>query len=268
MRQYCVKAFTTDPFAGNPAGIVLLNSPLSKSKMQGIAFINGFPETVFLLQRPGQAQHHDIWWFTPQREVLNAGHATLAAQFVLSKLVHPPLPAITLHWHDHGTGQAQSSRFESRRSDTLVYGCAPVLALSKRAAEMLNVSEAYEAGLDVVLVLQDEAAVRAYQPPLSLLVTLPFRGLCITAPSDTHDYCSRFFAPAYGVAEDHVTASAHCYLATYWAHRLDKSSLEAIQCSTSPGTLKIGLTGQGIEIHGACRLFSTSEIHHDPTSPD
>lgn len=259
--QYCVKTFTQDPLQGNPAAVVKLDAPLDKDTMQRVAFINGFPETVYLLERPDQQGHYDIWWFTPTREVVQAGHATLAAQYVLSQFaLHGP-DCLNLHWYDLDNDLPHSSQFNLARADTLFYGPSAGLRDSPAGAEMLHVPQAHEAGRDLVLLLDCEAAVKAFIPPLERLSTLPYRGLCITAQGDRHDYCARFFAPAYGVAEDNVTASAHHYLAAHWGSVLDKPNLHAVQCSASAGTLAVALTAQGIEIQGRCCLYATSHIH-------
>ena len=72
-------------------------------------------------------------------------------------------------------------------------------------------------------VLRNEAEVRAAQPDLTKLLDIPGDGLIITAPGDTCDFVSRYFAPHAGIPEDPVTGSAHVTLAPYWAERLAKS---------------------------------------------
>lgn len=258
--QYCVKAFTSDPLQGNPAAIVLLDSLLSKKTMQRIAFINGFPETVFLFERAKQTGHYEIWWFTPRREVVNAGHATLAAQYVLTTFFHCDTPSITLRWGGEKASAASSLTVKRNEANTLVFGPAPLLKYSARVAEMFGAKSAYTVGRDIVLELEAEEDVCSFDAPLAKLSSLPFRGLCITAPSNEHDYCSRFFAPTHGVPEDYVTASAHHYLAGHWSERLRKSTLKAIQCSPSPGTIDILTKPYGIELKGPCCLFSISHL--------
>ena len=58
-------------------------------------------------------------------------------------------------------------------------------------------------------------------------------GAMATAPGDEAGvHCaSRVFAPAVGIDEDPVTGGAHCALGPFWAERLGRSTLRAIQVS-------------------------------------
>lgn len=261
LRQYCIKAFTANPLEGNPAAIVLLREALPEPTMQRIAFINGFPETVFLRSHTGAPGRCDIRWFTPTREVLNAGHATLAAQYVLAAAAEHDWSSITLHWTDRATGREYASNVSREKADVLAYGLAPALRASDEAAADLGVAAASRCGDDLVLVMDSEDEVKQFDAPLTRLITLPYRGLCITAPAAQHDYCARFFAPAYGVPEDFVTASAHHYLAGFWAERLNKNALSAIQHSASPGVVTANLSAEGVELCGSCCIYSIDQLY-------
>jgi len=71
-------AFTTDPAAGNPAGVVLDAGDLTDDRMQRIAAEVGYSETAFLrpLPEPGE---YEVRYFSPQAEVPFCGHATIAS---------------------------------------------------------------------------------------------------------------------------------------------------------------------------------------------
>jgi PhzF family phenazine biosynthesis protein len=84
---YHVDAFASRPFAGNPAGVCVLDAWLPDAVLQQIAFENNLSETAFVVAR---AEYYDLRWFTPAVEVDLCGHATLAAAFVLfTYLGHP-----------------------------------------------------------------------------------------------------------------------------------------------------------------------------------
>ena len=76
-----VDAFTSQPFQGNPAAVVLGGDALTDAAMQRIAAEFNLSETVFVLPRSdGDAGRGvRLRWFTPQCEVSFCGHATLAA---------------------------------------------------------------------------------------------------------------------------------------------------------------------------------------------
>ena len=72
-----VLAFTNRPFAGNPAGVCLLDGAwLRDDLMQKIAAENQLPETAFLVERE---DYFDVRWFAPAVEIDLCGHATLAS---------------------------------------------------------------------------------------------------------------------------------------------------------------------------------------------
>ena len=86
MNMYLVDAFTHQPFAGNPAGVVLLdnNQPFpSNAFMLQVAAEMKQSETVFV--KPlGNDQFH-LRYFTPSAEVDLCGHATIGAFSLLQK---------------------------------------------------------------------------------------------------------------------------------------------------------------------------------------
>ena len=104
--------------------------------------------------------------------------------------------------------------------------------------------------------------MRELQPDFRLLGRLPFRGIIVTAPSANGqaDFVSRFFAPAVGVDEDPVTGSAHCILTPYWAKRLGKERLQAVQVSQRGGRLACELRGDRVLIEGKAVTYLRGEI--------
>src|SRR5688572_995023 len=78
---FWVDAFTSQVFAGNPAGVVPLESWPDDRLLQRIAFENGLSETAFFV-RTSPGRFH-LRWFTPAVEVDLCGHATLATAFVI-----------------------------------------------------------------------------------------------------------------------------------------------------------------------------------------
>jgi len=88
MKNYRVKhvdAFTTHPFAGNPAGVVIDARGLSDSDMQLLAREKNLPETAFVLPSTIKGADIQIRWFTPTTEVDLCGHATIASFHALAE---------------------------------------------------------------------------------------------------------------------------------------------------------------------------------------
>src|SRR5438045_9022055 len=90
---YEVHAFTDRLFAGNPAGVCLLNEPLSDELAQKIARENNLPATAFALDR---GTWFDLRWFSPTVQLEVCGHATLATGHVLFEHVRNQEQSLTL----------------------------------------------------------------------------------------------------------------------------------------------------------------------------
>ena len=78
--MYQVDAFASKLFSGNPAAVVILESPLSEDLMQSIALENNLSETAFININESPIP---IRWFTPTLEVNLCGHATMASAKIL-----------------------------------------------------------------------------------------------------------------------------------------------------------------------------------------
>ncbi|UCC54599.1 MAG: PhzF family phenazine biosynthesis protein, partial [Anaerolineaceae bacterium] len=63
---YQVDAFTSEPFAGNPAAVCLLPEPRPARWMQQVATEMNLSETAFLWPQEGG---YSLRWFTPATEV-------------------------------------------------------------------------------------------------------------------------------------------------------------------------------------------------------
>ena len=86
---YQIDAFTSRVFAGNPAGVCLLNEWPEDQTMQSIAAENNLSETAFLVNT---GDFYEMRWFTPKMEVDLCGHATLASAFAIFEYVDPHVP--------------------------------------------------------------------------------------------------------------------------------------------------------------------------------
>ena len=75
-------------------------------------------------------------------------------------------------------------------------------------------------------------------------------GVIVTAPGSGVDFVSRFFAPAVGIPEDPVTGSAHCSLTPFWAERLNKNELHALQLSERGGEIFVENKATRVAIAG------------------
>ncbi|MGE7907261.1 PhzF family phenazine biosynthesis protein [Peribacillus sp. NPDC094092] len=114
---------------------------------------------------------------------------------------------------------------------------------------------------DYLVEVQSEEIVRNIKPDIDSIAQLPIRGVIVTSRSDSgeYDFVSRFFSPAQGLDEDHVTGSAHCCLGPYWKRKLDKSIFIAYQASERGGRLKVEVMEDTVKLSGhAVTIFEGS----------
>lgn len=253
---YQVDAFTSSLFSGNPAGVCLLADWLPDTVLQSIAAEHNLAETAFVVPR---GSYFDLRWFTPVLEMDLCGHATLAAAHVL--FCH-------LGRHDSEVRfQTCSGMLTVVRQDkilTLDFPARPA-AVCPPPADLikgLGCTPIFTAkSRDYLAVLETEQAIRELQPDLAALQQLDCLGIIITAPGQHCDFVSRFFAPRAGVSEDPVTGSAHCTLIPYWAGRLGRSQLRALQVSRRGGELFCEYRGERVGIGGHAITYSSGFLH-------
>ncbi len=242
LKLFQVDAFAQAPLGGNPAAVVPLQAWLPAGLMQAIAAENNLAETAFFVPDPSADADFSLRWFTPAVEVELCGHATLAAAFALFH--HLGWPGDRVRFQSRSGPLAVQRDGELLELDIPARPGAPAAGEGPAEAVAAAIGTAPEAVLvadeDWMAVLAKEVAVRRLRPDLDAVAGLPARGLIVTAPADgiEVDFVSRFFAPAVGVPEDPATGSAHTTLAPYWAERLERSELRAIQLSARLGELR------------------------------
>lgn len=255
---YQVDAFTNELFGGNPAAVCPLDEWLSEELMQQIAMENNLAETAFYV-KDGEQYH--IRWFTPTVEVDLCGHATLATAFVLFN--YEGHQGDTIHFYSPRSGAlAVEKRGELYTLNFPVDEYQPVeLSAALTAGFNLEPQAALKGKTDYVLVYKNEEEIKSLMPSMDKIAELDARGMIVTAAGNDVDFVSRFFAPQSGVNEDPVTGSAHTTLTPYWAKRLGKSTLTAMQLSSRMGHLQCKDLGERVEISGNCRLYLMGEIN-------
>lgn len=251
-----VDAFIGAGLRGNPAGVCLLEHPLATEQMQAIANELYLPETAFVWDEGGM---YGIRWFTPTREVDLCGHATLATAHVLLSVVNPTLHDIRFR---SASGELHVSRdAEDRERLILDFPSRPPQKVTKPAglAALLGAQplEVWQARA-MLVVLENEAQVRALQPDIPALIDHLGCGVIVTASGDAVDFVSRYFS--LDRSEDPVTGSAHCTLMPYWMARLGRHKLHAKQISARGGELFCELKGERTMLGGYARIFLRGEI--------
>lgn len=261
-----VDAFTTRPFGGNGAAVVLLGDPVTGQSLQALAVECAQSETAFLLHLQGQWL---LRWFTPTLEVDLCGHGTMAAARALS------------HWGVLVPGQPMDLHSRS--------GALPVEQVDTGFRVELPTGQLHQApldpGLDQLLgtpvqqrwtsSLRYEVALVGTTFPLAALALdqnklrrRPCLGLVVmqagtpgAAGVDCPDYALRFFAPQAGIPEDPVTGSAHALVAPYWLARTGRDLLKAEQVSRRGGRVRLLRRGEDqVVLEGETALVWSGEL--------
>jgi predicted PhzF superfamily epimerase YddE/YHI9 len=250
-----VDAFSGEVFKGNPAAVCPLDDWLDDTHLQAIAAENNLAETAYFVAKDGA---YELRWFTPTQEMDLCGHATLASAFVIFQFLDP---------------RAAEIKFLSKSGPLVVRRDGDLLALDfpSRPPQRCEPPPGLESALgkrpletwrarDTMAVFGSEEEVRSLKPRMERLLEMDAHAFIATAPGRQADFVSRFFAPAVGVPEDPVTGSAHCTLIPYWADRLGKKHLRALQVSFRGGELICEHRGDRVTIAGRAALYLEGTI--------
>jgi PhzF family phenazine biosynthesis protein len=249
LRIVQVDAFAERPFTGNPAAVIPLGQWLADETMQAIALENNLSETAFTVPAAGDADY-ELRWFTPTTEVALCGHATLASGHVL-------IEGEAVRFRTRKAGVL----IVARQGDALTLDLPVTLVKPGTHGTLLDVLGTPQAELflswqgaeaTAIVLLADEAAVRACAPDMKALAGIDLM-VIVTARGDAdYDVVSRVFVPAWGVDEDPVTGSAHAALAPFWAPRLGRDRFTAWQASRRGGRVECRLAGDRVILGGRC----------------
>ncbi|MFF0747412.1 PhzF family phenazine biosynthesis protein [Streptomyces sp. NPDC004111] len=275
MRIRTVDAFTSTPFQGNPAAVLLLENSHAFPEdawLQRVATELNLSETAFAHPLPPGRNTEADWalrWFTPTTEVDMCGHATLATAHVLKTTSTAPTP-ITRFTTRSGT---LTTTAHPDGSLTLDFPTAPLTPVEAPAGlaealgtEPLSVHFTGDLVGDLLVECRSEQDVHALSPDLRALAGLSRRGIIATAraqdPGKGYDFATRCFFPAVGIDEDPVTGSAHTALAPFWSARLGRSELTGLQGGARTGLVRTALHGDRTHLTGHAVTVLEGELLH------
>src|SRR5437899_4559538 len=168
-----VDAFTSTPFAGNPAAVCVLPGARDARWMQDVARELNLSETAFL---HAERDLYHLRWFTPAIEVDLCGHATVASAHVL--------------WEDGHLPAGRQARFHTRsglltadRRDGWIELDFPAVREQRAEAPpglaaALGITATYvgKTKFDYLVETESEESVRSARPDHTGLKKLPVRG--------------------------------------------------------------------------------------------
>jgi PhzF family phenazine biosynthesis protein len=252
-----IDAFTNSVFGGNPACVVPLTSWLPDEILLKITQENAVAETAFFVPK-GDKFH--LRWFTPEIEMDLCGHATLATAHCLKTILDYPANNIVFE-------TVSGDLTVCVKDDFYFLDFPSRMPIASKLPEIieksLNISpkEVYKSR-DYVLVYDTEEEIKNIKINRQLFdqINLDTGGVIVTSKGTTCDFVSRFFTPQASILEDPVTGSAHCSLIPFWAKKLHKKELTALQLSKRRGTLNCVDKNDRVIISGQARTYCIGSI--------
>ena len=232
MKFYIVDAFTSEPFGGNTAGVVLLNGDFpSDELMQQVAAELRYSETAFV-----QQQGYDeftVRYFTPAGEVDLCGHATIATFSLLNQLgmVNDQVPVVNhtlagdlkVKFGCHVMMQMAAPRVLEVPMD--IDRLHRIMAGEKPQHWPEMPVEVVSTGLpDIIMPMASVEALNAMRPDMAALaaysIELDVVGVHAFALSDDgYTAHVRNFGPRYDIPEESATGTANAALTHYLQRR-------------------------------------------------
>ena len=281
MKFYIVDAFTSVPFGGNTAGVVLLEDDKgfpSDTLMQKIAAQLRYSETAFIKQN-GE-KDFTIRYFTQEGEVDLCGHATIASFKVLMECGKTTEGDVCLNrtlagdlnvyvgeqiMMDMATPQVVGKEVEMKELYRIMAG-REMETVQELPVEIIST------GLpDIILPLASVEELQSLKPDMQALAKLS-KELEVTGvhafaiADDNYTAHVRNFAPLYGIDEESATGTANGALSYYlFRHGIAK---EGDRCTYLQGEAmgrasEISAqieTGGKIKVGGNAAIMASGEL--------
>ena len=225
MKYFIVDAFTDQPFGGNPAGVVLLDSdsfPKDELMLQIAAELR-YSETAFI--RRHSNQEFTIRYFTPKAEVELCGHATIASFFLLHRkgwasgqcLCHTLAGDLHIEAGEKVMMQMAKPRIVATIDKIEeIYQALGV----KNYRPTMPVQIVYAGLPDLMIPLSDVATLQALQPDMQAVSEITKQHEAVSFhvfafDNDGYTAHVRDFAPLYDILEESATGTANASLTYY-----------------------------------------------------
>ena len=229
MKYFIVDAFTTQPFGGNPAGVVLLDDVFPSEKfMQQVAAEFRYSETAFVLRN--SETEFTVRYFTPAAEVDLCGHATIATFGTLYKLGIIADGTMCINHTLAGDLQVRvGEKVMMQMAEPQVIDTAVDVELLHRIMGVKSLHsilpvQVVNTGLpDIIMPVEGIDELNALSPDMDALAQLSDQlnvtGVHAFAMSeDGYTAHVRNFGPLYGVPEESATGTANAALTHYLHH--------------------------------------------------
>jgi PhzF family phenazine biosynthesis protein len=276
MKYFIVDAFTSQPFGGNPAGVVLLDGdsfPKEELMLQIAAELR-YSETAFV-KRDSDSQY-TVRYFTPKTEVELCGHATIATFSLLYKLqlvkgeciCHTKAGDLNIRVGEKVLMQMATPRIVDTITDSEeIYRAIGVTDYHPT----LPVQIAYSGLPDIMIPLRDVSMLQSLKPDMEAITAITRKYDAVSFhvfafAGDGHTAHVRDFAPLYDIPEESATGTANAALTHYLQQngRIpstgDFSFLQG-EAMGRPSVVATRITGDGvIYVGGTATIVAKGEL--------
>lgn len=291
---WILDSFSEEVGQGNPAAVVLIAGQPSMDDfawMRIIAMEFNLSETAFVWEIADNC--YGIRFFTRNgSEVDLCGHATLASAAVIFSLksIEDCHQSIAFKATKNTLQASPAKKLESRsknvRRVVMDFPAKSVVPIEDTATRLEAVSMLERAFPHLAkelnhnieyLGLDEDGCDLLVEVPPAFFSRIGFAGLnfaalmewtgysrgvivCSLSDDDNADFVSRFFGPKVGINEDPVTGSAHCCLAPYFAAKLGRTSLQAVQKSQRGGGMRCEVGQDRVQIVGVATTVMSGRV--------
>ena len=220
-----VAAFTKDGAGGNLAGVVVDAETLEREERQRIAAVVALSETAFVRDAGGGV--FEVGFYTPNKQVPDCGHATVATFALLAQrgALHGGRATKRTIIGDRAiTVEGATVFMEQPRPSIAPFAQTAQLAsaLGIDASAVVREPVIADHGVRFVLIETTRDALAAAVPDQRAIETITEApdtiGLYVFARAqDGYDATIRMFAPRYGIPEESATGMAAGLLGGYLA---------------------------------------------------
>ena len=263
MKTYIVDSFTDTAFKGNPAGVCLLESPISDEMMLAVAQELGLSETAFVLPVEGESVL-SIRYFSPKMEIPLCGHATLATAKVIFETTKTNyiefcnIQNIMLPVESIGDQILMKFPVYETKPSEVPDALLAALGITKIQNSVFN-----EETNILMLEIEGTDLSASLNPDYESLYKShdTINGVLVTAESEGEfDFHSRYFWPWNGTNEDPVTGGTHTFLAKYWSEKLGKTKMKSFQSSPRTGFMEVEIIDGTLCIKGSAVIIFKGEL--------
>jgi PhzF family phenazine biosynthesis protein len=250
-----VDVFTDKPFRGSPAAVCIIEKELDDEIYLNIAQELNLRETAF--PRKIKEGEYKLRWFSPIREVPLCGHATIATAYTL---VHEYRETSSIIFH------TISGKIEAEINDNKVTLNFPRGATEKEVIpqmiEKLGIKDYVDMRKNVgplvyMVEVEKPEMVRMLEPDMvgvqKLLWDMDAYFVIVTAKGfGSYDYVYRVFNK---MTEDHGCGVANSVVGPYWAEKLCKNELFALQPTARQSEIMVKVLNDGIRLTGSATML-------------